>query len=192
MSSQSAGRWRIGKPVPVTVTTSGMENIPEVWLRGPMSGIQPYLQPAAHTLQQVRENVTAVVGDLTDDQVWRRPGGAAAVGFHLRHLQGSLDRLLTYSRGESLSAEQLAALASERTVHDERPGLHALTAGLTDGIERALAYLRTVPETLLVHRDVGRKRLPSTTLGLIFHAAEHSARHAGQIVTLRLRRPRLV
>jgi hypothetical protein len=39
-------------------------------------------------------------------------------------------------------------------------------------------------ETLLLHRDVGRKRLPSTTLGLIFHAAEHSARHAGQIVTL--------
>ncbi|MGH7497555.1 MAG: hypothetical protein ACREL3_01755 [Gemmatimonadales bacterium] len=33
-------------------------------------------------------------------------------------------------------------------------------------------------------REVGRKRLPSTTLGLVFHAAEHSSRHAGQIVTL--------
>ncbi len=162
-----------------------MESIPEVWLRGSMPGIQPYLQPAAHTLQQVREDVTPVVADLTDDQLWRRPGGAAAIGFHLRHLPGSLDRLLTYSRGAGLSEEQLAALASERTVHDERPGLEALVTGLTDGIERALAYLRTVPpETLLLHRDVGRKRLPSTTLGLIFHAAEHSARHAGQIVTL--------
>ena len=30
-----------------------MENIPEVWLRGPIPGIQPYLQPAAHALQQV-------------------------------------------------------------------------------------------------------------------------------------------
>ena len=100
-------------------------------------------------------------------------------------MPGSLDRLLTYSRGAGLSEEQLAALASERTVHDERPGLEALLTGLTDGIEHALAYLRTVPpETLLLHRDVGRKRLPSTTLGLIFHAAEHSARHAGQIVTL--------
>jgi hypothetical protein len=38
-----------------------MENIPEVWLRGPMPGIQPYLQPAAHTLQQVREDIEAAV-----------------------------------------------------------------------------------------------------------------------------------
>jgi uncharacterized damage-inducible protein DinB len=46
-------------------------------------------------------------------------------------------------------------------------------------------YLRTVqPDSLLLPREVGRKRLPSTTLGLIFHAAEHSSRHAGQIVTL--------
>jgi uncharacterized damage-inducible protein DinB len=162
-----------------------METIPEVWLRGPMPSIQPYLQPAAHTLQQVREDIAPAVQGLTEAQLWRRPGGAAAIGFHLLHLPGSLDRLLTYSRGGSLSAEQLAALASERTVHEERPDFGALLARLTGGIEHALAYLKAVPvETLLLHRDVGRKRLPSTTLGLIFHAAEHSARHAGQIVTL--------
>lgn len=162
-----------------------MENIPEVWLRGPIPGVQPYLQPAAHTLQQVREDIVSAVQGLTDAQVWTRPGGAAAIGFHLRHLPGSLDRLLTYSRGESLSAEQQAALAAEGTVYQERPGLEALLARLTGGIARALDYLRTVPEeTLLLPREVGRKRLPSTTLGLIFHAAEHSARHAGQIVTL--------
>ena len=164
---------------------SGMETIPEVWLRGPMPGIQPYLQPAAHTIQQVREDILAAVQGLSPAHVWNRPGGAAAIGFHLRHLPGSLDRLLTYSRGESLSPDQLAALASERTVYDERPDLEALLARLGGGIDRALEYLERVPpETLLLHRDVGRKRLPSTTLGLIFHAAEHSARHAGQIVTL--------
>lgn len=32
--------------------------------------------------------------------------------------------------------------------------------------------------------DVGRRKRPSTTLGLIFHAVEYSSRHAGQIVTL--------
>ena len=162
-----------------------MDNIPEVWLRGPMPGIQPYLQPAAHTLQQVREDIEPVVHDLTTDQLWHRPGGAAAIGFHLHHLPGSLERLLTYSRGESLSPEQMARLASERTVHEDRPGLDALVARLTGEIERALDYLRTIPaEALLEHRDVGRKKLPSTTMGLIFHAAEHSSRHAGQIVTL--------
>jgi uncharacterized damage-inducible protein DinB len=162
-----------------------MDHIPEVWLRGPIPGIQPYLQPAAHTLQQVREDIIPVVEGLTSEQLWRRPGGAAAIGFHLHHLPGSLERLLAYSRGEALSPAQLEALASERTVHDDRPELAALLARLTGGIERALAYLATVPaDSLLQRRDVGRKRLPSTTLGLIFHAAEHSARHAGQIVTL--------
>ncbi len=60
-----------------------------------------------------------------------------------------------------------------------------LLARFAAGIATGVAYLRTVPEAdLLLPREVGRKRLPSTTLGLIFHAAEHSSRHAGQIVTL--------
>lgn len=162
-----------------------MDSIPEVWLRGPLPGIQPYLQPAAHALQQVREDIEPAVQDLAPDQLWHRPGGAAAIGFHLHHLPGSLERLLTYSRGEPLSAEQMARLASERTVHEDRPGLDALLTRLTGEIERALDYLRTVTtEALLQKREVGRKKLPSTTLGLVFHAAEHSSRHAGQIVTL--------
>ena len=162
-----------------------METIPEAWLRGPIPGIQPYLQPAAHALQQVREDIELAVQGLTTDHLWQRPGDAAAIGFHLHHLPGSLERLLTYSRGESLSPEQLARLASERTVHEDRPSLEALLSRLTGEIDRALDYLRSIPqEALLQHRDVGRKKLPSTTLGLIFHAAEHSSRHAGQIVTL--------
>jgi uncharacterized damage-inducible protein DinB len=162
-----------------------MKTIREVWLRGPIDGIQPWLQPAAHALKQVREDIKAEVQGLTDDQLWQRPGGSAAIGFHLHHLPGSLERLLTYSRGESLSAEQMARLASERTVHEDRPTLDALLARLTGEIDRALDYLRSIPqEALLQPRDVGRKKLPSTTLGLIFHAAEHSSRHAGQIVTL--------
>ena len=38
-------------------------------------------------------------------------------------------------------------------------------------------------ESLLEPREVGRLRLPSTTLGLLFHAAEHATRHAGQALT---------
>jgi hypothetical protein len=158
---------------------------PEVWLRGPVEGIQPLLQPAAHTLLQVGEDVLPIVQDLTPALLWARPGGAASIGFHLTHLPGSLDRLLTYSRSESLNPGQLAALAAERTVHEDRPDLASLLARFAGGLEAAIGYLRTVSsDSLLVPREVGRKRLPSTTLGLIFHAAEHSARHAGQIVTL--------
>lgn len=157
----------------------------EVWLRGPVPGIQPLLQPAAHTLLQVGEDVLPIVEHLTPTQLWDRPGRAAAIGFHLAHLPGSLERLLTYSRGESLSPEQFARLTAERTVHEDRPELGALLTRFRAGLDAAIDYLRTVPdEALLTPREVGRKRLPSTTLGLIFHAAEHSARHAGQIVTL--------
>ena len=76
-------------------------------------------------------------------------------------------------------------LARERSVYDDRPAKAVLLAGLADGIDRAVAYFRSLPaDALLAPREVGRLRLPSTTLGLIIHAAEHSARHAGQIVTL--------
>jgi len=157
----------------------------EVWLRGPIEGIPALLQPAAHALVQVREDVVPIVRELSSTQLWAKPGGAASIGFHLAHLPGSLDRLLTYSRGSSLSDLQLAALASERTVHDDRPELPSLLAAFVAGFDAAIHYLRTVSgESLLEPREVGRQRLPSTTLGLIFHAAEHSSRHAGQIVTL--------
>lgn len=157
----------------------------EVWLRGPVEGIRPLLQPAAHTLLQVREDVLPIVDDLTHEQLWERPGGGAAIGFHLFHLPGSLDRLLTYAQGRPLSEAQFAYLSRERTAYDDQPGLAELKGGLDQGIDAAMAYLRGVTdEQLLEPREVGRKRLPSTTLGLIIHAAEHSARHAGQIVTL--------
>src|SRR3954467_8034915 len=160
-------------------------SIPEVWLRGPIEGIPPLLQPAAHTLIQVGEDLLPIVENLEPTRLWARPGSSASIGFHLTHLPGSLERLLTYSRGESLTAEQLAALAAERTVDQDRPELSFMLARFRNGLEAALTYLRTVPaDRLLQPREVGRKRLPSTPLGLIFHAAEHSARHAGQIVTL--------
>ena len=157
----------------------------EAWLRGPVPGIQPLLQPAAHTLLQVGEDVLPIVQHLTPAQLWARPGGVASIGFHLAHLPGSLERLLTYSRGESLNPDQFARLSAVRTVHDDRPELSRLLTTFQAGLDAAIDYLRTVPDdVLLTPREVGRKRLPSTTLGLIFHAAEHSARHAGQIVTL--------
>jgi hypothetical protein len=162
-----------------------MTQPPEVWLRGHLPGLLPALQPAAHAILQVREDVEPVLSSLTEAQLWARPQGVASIGFHLLHLRGSLDRLLTYSRGEPLAPQQLQALAAEKTAHEDRPAKFDLTVGLSQGIDDALAYLRSLDaDALFAPREVGRKRLPSTTFGLIFHAAEHSSRHAGQIVTL--------
>ena len=150
-----------------------------------MDGIHPLLQPAAHAFLQVREDILPIVAGLTPELLWARPAGAAAIGFHLLHLPGSLGRLLTYSRGDALTPGQMKDVVAERTVHEDRPELSWLLSRFANAIDEGVAFLRTVAETaLLVPREVGRKRLPSTTLGLIFHAAEHSSRHAGQIVVL--------
>ncbi|MEK9137513.1 MAG: DinB family protein, partial [Bacteroidota bacterium] len=47
---------------------------PEVWLRGPIEGIEPLLQPVAHALLQMLEDVGKVCTPLTNDELWGRPG----------------------------------------------------------------------------------------------------------------------
>jgi uncharacterized damage-inducible protein DinB len=162
-----------------------MTTAPPVWLRGPIPGIQPALQPVAHALMQVAEETPVVLQTLSPEQIWARPGGSASIGFHVAHLAGSLDRLFTYSRGESLSSDQQRALAAERTIDATHLSVADILHLLTGTVDTALLHLRTVPpESLHQPREVGRARLPSTTLGLLFHAAEHSIRHGGQIITL--------
>jgi len=154
---------------------------PEVWLRGPVPGFEPLLMPAVHALLQAREDLERVAAGAGTEELWQRPGGAAAAGYHLKHLAGSLDRLLTYARGESLSEAQRRMLAEEGT--PAAPASVLVPAACT-AIDRALEQLRNTPsETLLESRAVGRARLPTTVLGLVFHAAEHTTRHAGQLIT---------
>jgi hypothetical protein len=100
------------------------------------------------------------------------------------HLAGSTDRLLTYARGESLSAAQLSVLNAEREGGVPYPALDVLLARWDEVVQNALRQIAGTPvASLLEHRSVGRAALPSTVIGLIFHAAEHAQRHVGQIVT---------
>ena len=157
---------------------------PEVWLRGPVAGVPGLLQPVAHALLQCREELTTTLTGVPAELIWERRNGAASIGFHARHAAGSLDRLFTYARGERLSTAQQAALATEEDP-DRSPGAAAALAGAFDAaVERALEQLRTTGvASLLDARGVGRAQLPSTVLGLLFHAAEHTQRHVGQLVT---------
>lgn len=152
-----------------------------MWLRGAIPGVEPLVMPVVHSLMQVREDVDAVIAQLDDEQLWRRPGGAASVGFHVRHVGGSTLRLLTYARGERLTAEQLADGARESTEVLPRG---RLISDLHAALDTALAQVRaTARSSLLEERRVGRAGLPSTVLGLLFHVAEHATRHAGQAIT---------
>lgn len=161
-----------------------MGQAPEAWLSGPVEGVLPHLVPVAHALVQVRLDLHAAAAGLTPEELWARPGGAASVGFHLRHVAGVLDRLLTYARAEELSEEQMRALRNEGQPGEPPADAAALIADARAAIDRALDQVRaTTPASLLEPRAVGRRRLPSTVLGLLYHAAEHATRHAGQAVT---------
>lgn len=153
----------------------------EIWLTGPVPGYEPLLMPVVHSLLQVKSEIDAIVAGVTDEQLWERPSGAASIGFHIRHIGGATERLLTYARGERLTAEQLAVGKAEATEHVDRVRL--LTT-VHAQIDRALEQVKATPvSTLLEERKVGRAGLPSTTLGLMFHVAEHATRHAGQAIT---------
>jgi hypothetical protein len=157
---------------------------PEVWQRGPVPGFEPLLMPVVHALLQVREDLERLAGQVPADHVWLRPGGAASIGFHVRHTGGALDRLFTYARGEGLSDVQRAALREEGASGDPPASLTAVVRDVDAVIGRALQQLAATPrESLLDDRKVGRAGLPTTVLGLLFHAAEHSTRHVGQAIT---------
>jgi hypothetical protein len=156
--------------------------VTEAWLNGPVSGIRRELMPAAHMLMHARADLQAA-RDLDQQQLWATPGHAASVGFHLRHIAGSLDRLLTYARGEGLSDAQRAALADEK--NPLRAGVQELLTNVERALDSAVEVLRAAdPAALFEERRVGRAQLPTTVIGLYYHAAEHAARHAGQVVTL--------
>jgi len=165
--------------------------LPEVWLRGPLPAIPPLLQPVAHALLQAREEVMELMEGFPEELLWERPAGVASPGFHLQHLSGVLDRLFTYARGASLDQRQLEALKAEGKPGHLRPGmdlsqgpaLPELLERFDRQVDRALRQLETTSgEELTQVRGVGRAGIPSTVLGLLFHAAEHTQRHNGQLL----------
>lgn len=156
----------------------------EAWLRGAIDGVDPLVMPVAHALVQAREDIERLAATVPSDHVWARPGGAASIGFHARHLGGALDRLFTYARGEQLSDAQKAFARTEAEPGEPPVTLDAVVKETGVLIDRAMEQLRATQRAeLTAERKVGRAGLPSSVLGLLFHAAEHCTRHAGQAVT---------
>ena len=156
----------------------------EVWLRGPVPGVPALLQPVAHALLQARDELNAALHDFPPALLNERPGGVASVGFHLQHLAGVLDRTFTYARVEALSEKQLKELAAENPPVIIGPEVVAQLVQRFDAqVAVALAQLRTTDViTLAEPRGVGRAQVPSTVIGLLVHAAEHTTRHLGQLL----------
>jgi hypothetical protein len=140
--------------------------------------------PVAHALLQSRKDLREAAEPLSACELWDRPGGAASVGFHLRHICGSVDRLFTYARGQPVRDEQLTALRREGNPCSPPATAKELLAFVDMVLDDAVSSLKGYSdEQLLIARAVGRAHLPSNVLGLLFHAAEHTQRHTGQVIT---------
>jgi uncharacterized damage-inducible protein DinB len=154
---------------------------PEVWLRGPLPGIPALAQPVAHAFMQAKEEIHELMKDFPDALLWQHPAGVASPGFHLKHIAGVLDRLFTYAAGQPLSLQQLDYLKAETVEADTT--VASLLKNLDAQMASSLEALQAIDETTLTEpRGVGRQQLPSTVLGLLFHAAEHTMRHTGQLM----------
>jgi len=155
--------------------------LPEPWLRGPVPGLDPRLAPLVYSFQQAREDLAEHTRALSRAQLYATPYGFGSVAFHLRHIAGSVERLMTYVTGGSLSPAQMAAMAAEK--EPGGPARDQLLAALDAAFASAESVLRTVdPATLAEPRAVGRKQLPTPVIGLVIHIAEHTQRHVGQAI----------
>lgn len=169
-----------------------IEPQPEPWLRGMLTDLPPEQRAVLHALELAREDMRRWCGTLSEEELHARPHGLPSVAFHLRHIVGSLDRLLTYAEGNLLNDEQMRRLAAEKNPTGEK---EEILAGFESGLREAEERIRAMdladwPEA----REVGRKKLPTTVAGLLIHCADHTQRHVGQAITtakvlLALRRP---
>ena len=142
----------------------------EPWLRGPIEGVDPLTAPVLYAFTQAREDLEQYTEGLTTEEIWKR-----GVGFHIRHISRSTERLIAYLQGcRTVELGEGEAGASREE----------LLAELDDVFKRAEVVVRAIdPATLRDAREVGRKRLPTTVIGLLTHIAEHTQRHVGQAIS---------
>ena len=156
---------------------------PEAWLLGRVEGVSDAMMPVAHSLVQARRELLMLQEELITTEFLASPGGAASIGFHIAHINGSLDRLFSYARGEQLTLSQRSYLEHEDAIA-HNTGVNELVVAARDRIDHCLEHLTAIPdEQLYEPRPVGRDELSSTVIGLLFHAAEHTTMHVGQIRT---------
>jgi len=150
-------------------------------MRGPIEGVSTLVAPILYSFQQAREDLARYTEGLTDVQLWATPHGFGSVGFHLCHIAGSTDRLMTYLEGSQLSEAQLDFMKHE---HEPGASLGALLDSMNAAFERAEIVVRALDVAQLEDlREIGRKKLPTTVIGLLTHIAEHTQRHVGQAIS---------
>jgi len=138
--------------------------------------------PVFFSFAQVRQDLAEHTVGITDEQLWREVTGKHSLGFHLKHIAGSVHRLSTYLIGSQLSHAQLEFLRREHTPDADLATLMTL---VNENLHTAGQLLLQVKmDALFEARVVGRKSLPSSVIGLIVHLCEHTQRHLGQAILI--------
>jgi len=160
----------------------------EPWLTGRWNELNPVLAAVLYSFEHARQDLERWTSGLTDEQIWHRSGEVASVGFHIRHIAGSVDRLVTYAAGKQLSADQMKDLEGEKS--PEGPPRNALLELLDQKLRQSEAVIRSFdPSELGTIIEIGRKRTPVPLGVLLVHISEHTQRHVGAaIVTTKLAR----
>src|SRR5580658_7186850 len=120
--------------------------LPEPWLRGTIEALHPSAAHLLYTFEQTGEELAHFCSGLADDDIWKTPHpDVPSLGFQLRHIAGSVDRLTTYLRGEQLNQIQLAALRNE---HEPGASFRELMGSIEDEFQKTEAAVRTLsPES---------------------------------------------
>jgi len=153
----------------------------EPWLRGTYADVRAAGRAVLHALDLALDDIAKWTAGLTDAEIQSQPLGLTPISYHLRHIARSTDRILTYAEGNQLTADQLVALKAEATGEES---LAELIAEVEISFSNAADRIRTLATAdLHTPRFVGRKQLPTSIGGALFHVADHTQRHVGQIVT---------
>jgi uncharacterized damage-inducible protein DinB len=153
----------------------------EPWLRGTHTEVPAVGRAVLHAFDLALDDLTKWTEGLMDAEIHTQPLGLPSLAFHLRHIAGSTDRLLSYAEGNQLTAEQLAALKAEQTGEES---LAALLAEVEASFSNAADRVRALAAAdFNIFRGVGRKQLPTSIGGAMIHVADHTQRHVGQVVT---------
>ena len=150
---------------------------PEPWLRGIDPALDPVIGHLLHGSRHLREDMAQAIGGLTVAQLWAPVHGLTCAGFQAKHLAGSTLRLCAYLKGEQLTAEQIAAIASESLGDEDAAQLIGIVNQALDRYDSLVRTLR--PADFGTVREIGRKRLQTTTVSLAIHIVEHGMRHVG-------------
>jgi uncharacterized damage-inducible protein DinB len=153
----------------------------EPWMRATHAELDVVRRAVVHAIELAVEDMDRWCASLSAAEMFQQPSASVpSVAFQLRHMARSSDRLLTYTEGRALSAEQLSKLDTEAAPDTAAAVLKEFHAGMKSAMMRVEAF---EPAQYELARGVGRAKLPSTVGALLIHLAEHLQRHVGQAIT---------